>query len=326
MKNQKRATLKDVAKEANVNFTLVSKFVTRNPSARMSKETAERIKAAIKKLNYRPSSSARTLRNGRSKTIGLFSGDLTNAYRAHVANLALLELGKMGYQMLLTLNENPTGGDELLQSLISRDVDGVFYLGPGNPNFENPPCPLIVNDRHVEGISEVNVDFAPAIDESLEGVSGRIVSLCFDNSVWKDAVEKTGKKRKLETQSHLLPFDIKERLLCLHSICDSRPEAILVNGWHTVEMLQELLDSEYYGYNPKIIMHANCRGPFFKSDKIYGAVYSSGSDMVKKTCESLVSIIEKKSTEPLKVILPSKFLPAKSEEYSSLIARHYHLT
>lgn len=115
-------------------------------------------------------------------------------------------------------------------------------------------------------------------------------------------------------------------MLCLHSICDSRPEAILVNGWHTVEMLQELLDSEYYGYNPKIIMHANCRGPFFKSDKIYGAVYSSGSDMVKKTCESLVSIIEKKSTEPLKIILPSKFLPAKSEEYSSLIARHYHLT
>lgn len=59
-----RVTLKDVAKEAGISFTLVSKYLTHNPNARMREETKQRIDEAIKKLNYRPSSVARSLKNG----------------------------------------------------------------------------------------------------------------------------------------------------------------------------------------------------------------------------------------------------------------------
>ncbi len=80
-------TLKDVAKVAGVNFTLVSKLIN-NPDVRIRPETRERILKAIRDLNYHPSRSARALRLGRSDLLGLVSGDLTNAYFAHYADAA----------------------------------------------------------------------------------------------------------------------------------------------------------------------------------------------------------------------------------------------
>ena len=53
-----RTTLKDVAKEAGISFTLVSKYLSHNPDARMRQETKRRIDEAVKKLNYRPSAIA----------------------------------------------------------------------------------------------------------------------------------------------------------------------------------------------------------------------------------------------------------------------------
>ncbi len=76
-----RPTLKDVAEKAGVNFTLVSKYINGNPQARMTPETRERIDSAIRELNYRPSASARALRIGRNRTIGMVSGEIG---RAHV--------------------------------------------------------------------------------------------------------------------------------------------------------------------------------------------------------------------------------------------------
>ena len=325
MGKRQRATLKDVAKEAGVNFTLVSKFLTRNPQARMTKETQKRIEKAIKKLNYRPSSSARALRNGMSKTIGLLSGDLTNSYRAHVANIALIELRKLGYQMLLALSE---GFDDhnAVQSLLARDIDGVIYIGPGIHDWKDLPCPVIATDRNVAGKSTANVDFDDAIKEALKGIEGEVVSLCFDESVWKDSVERVGNILGLKTENHFLPFDVHDRLAKLHSICKKRPQAILINGWHTAEMLTELLDSEGGSYNPKVVMHANCTGPFIGHKRISGAIYPSGTDMVKRTCSALVEIIEGKLSEPAEIKIPSRYIPSDSPEFSNLICRHFKLT
>ena len=45
-------TLKDVAKLAGVSFTLVSKYLNRNPQARMTPETRERIDRAIARTDH----------------------------------------------------------------------------------------------------------------------------------------------------------------------------------------------------------------------------------------------------------------------------------
>ena len=191
MERKAKTTLKDVAKAAGVSFTLVSKYVTRNPNARMTNATRERIAKAVKELNYRPSASARTLRKGRSKTVGLLSGDLSNSYWAHSANLVLRELRERGYQLLISLNEQGRE-EEAMQSLLERDIDGLIFLGSGIPAMTVMPCPMIVNDRHLQECSEVNLDLRKSMDAALKSASGRIAGLFFENSLWKEAFDSAG--------------------------------------------------------------------------------------------------------------------------------------
>ena len=62
-------TIKDVAREAGVSPSTVSRVVSEDP--RISEETKKRVKAAIKKLNYHPNVLARSLANKVSKVIGI---------------------------------------------------------------------------------------------------------------------------------------------------------------------------------------------------------------------------------------------------------------
>ena len=61
----KMVTLKDIAREAGVSKALVSYYLSGSKAGRMSRETADRIGNAVKKLNYRPNRLARSLRTGK---------------------------------------------------------------------------------------------------------------------------------------------------------------------------------------------------------------------------------------------------------------------
>ncbi len=62
-----RVTLKEVATNAGVSYQTVSKVL--NKQAQVSKETEERIWAAVRGLGYRPNFTARSLRSQRSYTL-----------------------------------------------------------------------------------------------------------------------------------------------------------------------------------------------------------------------------------------------------------------
>lgn len=66
------ATIRDVAKAAGVSPMAVSKVLHgRGASVRVSEATADRIRAAANTLSYSPNRMARSLRGGKTKTIGL---------------------------------------------------------------------------------------------------------------------------------------------------------------------------------------------------------------------------------------------------------------
>ena len=78
----KRVTIKDIATEAGVSIALVS-FVMNNKADgkntyRVNKETAQRILEVAQKLNYQPNNAARTLRSGKTNTIGVIVSDISN--------------------------------------------------------------------------------------------------------------------------------------------------------------------------------------------------------------------------------------------------------
>ena len=65
MKN-KKATIRDVAKEAGVSVATVSRFI--NNISYISPETEQKIKVVMKKLDYKPNEIARGLAKQKSKT------------------------------------------------------------------------------------------------------------------------------------------------------------------------------------------------------------------------------------------------------------------
>lgn len=66
------ATIKDVAKRANVSTTTVSHVI--NKTRFVAEETRNAVWAAIKELHYSPSAVARSLKVNHTKSIGL-TGD-----------------------------------------------------------------------------------------------------------------------------------------------------------------------------------------------------------------------------------------------------------
>lgn len=65
------ATIKDVAKRANVSTTTVSHVI--NKTRFVAEETRNAVWAAIKELHYSPSAVARSLKVNHTKSIGLLA-------------------------------------------------------------------------------------------------------------------------------------------------------------------------------------------------------------------------------------------------------------
>ena len=64
--SKKRPTIRDVAKVADVSVATVSRFLN-GKTQKMSDQTAERIRVAIKKMNYVPNSAAREMARNSSR-------------------------------------------------------------------------------------------------------------------------------------------------------------------------------------------------------------------------------------------------------------------
>jgi LacI family transcriptional regulator len=74
----KSITIFDVAREAGVSYSTVSRVVNNFP--RVNPETRARVQAAMEKLGYVANLQARSLAGGRSGMLGLLVYDLESSY------------------------------------------------------------------------------------------------------------------------------------------------------------------------------------------------------------------------------------------------------
>lgn len=127
---QRPAVMADVARLAGVSYQTVSRVL--NDSPHVSAPTRERVLMAIRQLDYRPSSTARALATGRSKTLGVVSFD-TSLY-GPAATLFGIERAahEAGYAVsvasLRALNRSTVLA--AIQQLRDAGVDGVAVIAP----------------------------------------------------------------------------------------------------------------------------------------------------------------------------------------------------
>jgi LacI family transcriptional regulator len=70
----KMATTKDIARELGISHSTVSRVLSNNTRVSISAETRERVEEAARRLNYRSNALARSLQQGKTNTIGVYSG------------------------------------------------------------------------------------------------------------------------------------------------------------------------------------------------------------------------------------------------------------
>ena len=119
------ASMKDVARLAGVSIKTVSNVVNNYPF--VSPDTRSRVRAALDALDYRPNTSARGLRTGRTDLIALAIPALDEPYFAEIASLIVEAAGRRGWTVLI----EPTGGDRSREKLAagglgSNRIDGLI--------------------------------------------------------------------------------------------------------------------------------------------------------------------------------------------------------
>lgn len=125
-------TIKDVAKEAKVSPSTVSRVLGNNP--RISEKTKLRVMETVKRLNYHPNVIARSLANRSSKILGLILPDTAedlfhNPFYIQVMAGISVYAQKKGYNIMYSFGKNEKDEINNLKNYIdSKIVDGVILL------------------------------------------------------------------------------------------------------------------------------------------------------------------------------------------------------
>ena len=125
----KRPTLADVAARAGLSKTAVSLVLNNRPGSRLSDDAMARIHEAARELNYRPNPAARSLRLGRTGTIGFISDEVTITRFASAMIRGLLDVGDEHDQgvLIAETGNHPKQLAKALESMIDRRVDGIVF-------------------------------------------------------------------------------------------------------------------------------------------------------------------------------------------------------
>lgn len=123
------ATMKDVAREANVSLGTVSNVM--NNRASVSEENRIKVMNAVHKLKFRPNIAARTLKTNSSKSIGLVIPNINNPFYPELARGVEDTARKSGYSVLLCNNDRNIDKErEYINILMEKNIDGIILVKP----------------------------------------------------------------------------------------------------------------------------------------------------------------------------------------------------
>lgn len=164
---QKRATIRDVAALAGVSPGTVSKALTGR--GQVSRETRERILAAVREIDFRPNELARSVFERRSFTVGVITTDSFERFSVPVMLGAEDALGAGRISVFLCDSRgDPIRERHYVDVLLGRRVDGFIVTGRSSnkreplavqrgfpvvyaltPSSDPQDCSIVVDDRRI---------------------------------------------------------------------------------------------------------------------------------------------------------------------------------
>ncbi|MDZ8160856.1 LacI family DNA-binding transcriptional regulator [Microbacterium aquimaris] len=128
----RRVTRADVARAAGVSTAVVSYVMNDGPRP-VAPETAERVRAVMAELGYRPNFTARALNLGTTHTLGLVLQDTLNPFFAELAQSLERAASARGYHLVVAESHgDPATEQRLVAELTGRQVDGLLLMSSGD--------------------------------------------------------------------------------------------------------------------------------------------------------------------------------------------------
>lgn len=262
--NKKAASIKDVAKLANVSIATVSRYL-HGKMDRMSAATAKQVEIAINKLNYVPNAAARQLITHKSKTVAIIVVNIADSFSTELYKGASSILEKAGYTtVMLDTDSQQEKEEHLINTVGLNTYDGLILqpLGSDVKMIQSEikrNVPIVILDR--------KLDFSPWPQVLSENYSASLKAAKyfhehdFQNAIVLSspiAIASTRQERlkgikEIYQQVQILELD--EKLFQRQQIYDNLKEALSKNNGKTVIffleerwlllLLPDLISSKY---------------------------------------------------------------------------------
>ncbi|WP_147803736.1 LacI family DNA-binding transcriptional regulator [Alkalicoccus halolimnae] len=171
-------SMKDVAKKARVSTATVSHVI--NETRHVAEDTRNKVHAAMKELDYRPNSVARSLRSRKSNIIGLLvplvASDTSNFFFMSIANGIEQVLKENGYNLILSNSSEDLEVEQdqikvfntqFIEGLIIAPVDSHTHDYSDNLHGEYPT--VFIDRKPKEVISDtVLIDSGAGTYEAID--------------------------------------------------------------------------------------------------------------------------------------------------------------
>lgn len=143
------ATLKDVAKLANVDVSTVSRAL--NNTSYVHPDTKKKIFKAVEQLSYRPNLLAKGLKQGKRHTLGVVVPSVNLSIFGEIVQGIEMQAGNRGYSLMICITkDDPDIEAECLGRLRNGLVDGVLIASTGQNT-------RLLRDLKADGISVVQI-------------------------------------------------------------------------------------------------------------------------------------------------------------------------
>ncbi len=252
---KRKVTLKQIAKELDVSISTVSKSLRDSPE--ISEDTRLKVQAFAKLYNYKPNLIALSLKNRKTKTIGIIIPEIVHHFFATVISGIEHVANEKGYNVIVTLSDESFDKEVInMEMLANGSIDGFIMSLSKETQFRrdfhhiseviNQGMPVVMFDRVTNDIScdKVIIDDNLAAYEAVQ----RLIDSGFKNIALITTVDyvSVGKLRTdgyikaLKTNDIAINFDLILKIEDIDHCTDQIEQLIRNNKIDAIFAVNEL--------------------------------------------------------------------------------------
>lgn len=252
---KRKVTLKQIAKELDVSISTVSKSLRDSPE--ISEDTRLKVQAFAKLYNYKPNLIALSLKNRKTKTIGIIIPEIVHHFFATVISGIEHVANEKGYNVIVTLSDESFDKEVInMEMLANGSIDGFIMSLSKETQFRrdfhhiieviNQGMPVVMFDRVTNDIScdkviiDDNLAAYQAVQKLIEAGFKNIALITTVDYVSVGKLRTDGYIKALKTNNRAIDPDLILKIEDIDNCTDQIEQLIRNNKIDAIFAVNEL--------------------------------------------------------------------------------------